>query len=51
MHHTTMVEYMGHFLASIVRLGVRLDRADAAFKFAGLNLGMCRTRIRGNEGM
>ena len=31
--------------------GVRLGRGDAAFKFVGLDLAMCRTKIRGSEGM
>ena len=52
VQYTTIVEYMGHFLASIVKLCVRwLNRGDAPCKLVRLDLVMCRIKIRGSEGM
>ena len=50
VEYTTIVEYMGHSLASIVKLCVRwLNRGDAACKLVGLDLVMRKIKIRGSE--
>ena len=51
MNYARRVECMGHFLGSIARLGVRLHRGDVALMWAGFDLAMCRSRVRGYEGL